>query len=164
MGDTMGGHGNHFWITAHWAHGLHDPDDLPWHLYRKVLKPQGHRVGVGDRVLFYECLRRSRGTIDRLHRGARTPVELGPGAGGIVRAARIVGERRAIRDDDVLYDYGGIERWKFLTPCEIDAVGRVTLQDIQNVLGRKVAPLGFGLFSLEPDEFEQLFSRLRSGG
>ena len=148
------------WVTSHWAHP--EVDEPTWHLYRKKLGKNDRTVRCGDTIFFYECLKpEGQEFVERVHRKQRTKVRLGKGAAGIVRAGTIVGERRELSDDDIVYDYfHNLDEWKYITPCALTHTGLITLKDAHRILKRDV-PLGrIGLMRLSDDECDQFVSRL----
>src|SRR5947209_6775052 len=121
-----------YWITYHWAHP--DPDDHPWHIYRKELTKLDREIEVGDEVLFFRGLRpfdaSGRKRLSYAVRVKYRRRELRPLAddpAGIVRAGRVTDLPRAIRDSDIKYDYfnvdpaegdsANIQGWKYITEC-----------------------------------------------
>jgi hypothetical protein len=149
------------WLTSHWAHP--EDDEPTWHLYRKKLGKNDRSVRRGDTIFFYECLKpKGQDFVERVHRNHRTKVRLGKGTAGIVRAGTVVGERRELSDDDIVYDYfGNLHEWKYITPCALTHTGRISLAEAHRILKRKV-PLGrIGLMRITDAECHCFLEQLR---
>ena len=157
-----------FWITSHWAHP--EPDDLPWHIYRKELDKRDREISVGDQVLFFEGLRpRREGTrvdfAERVQAGKRTGrYPLRQPRAGIVCAGSVKENVRKLIPDDVIFDYGDLSGWHYIILCEIRARGGpVPLAEIERVLNRKVPPHTMGLLRIEEHEYRELLKYLTAG-
>ena len=149
------------WITMHWSHPL--VDDLPWFLYRKRLTRLDDEVAIGDNILFFECKRpRNMEFAIKVQNGVYVPkLKLGEGAGGLVRCGKVSGARREIQASDILYDYGALAEWKYLTPCQTTGTGLVKLRAIHEVLGSRIPPTAFGLKKISYEEFLEFQRSLR---
>jgi hypothetical protein len=157
-----------FWITSHWAHP--EPDDLPWHIYRRKLDKRDREISVGDQVLFFEGLRPRRDgkrveSAERVQAGKRTGrYPLRRHRAGIVCAGSVRENARKLAPHDVIFDYGDLSGWHYIIPCEIHARGGpVSLADIERVLNRKVPPHTMGLLRIEEPEYRELLKCMTSG-
>lgn len=148
----------------HWAHP--DPDDLPWHVYRKR-DDREPELQIGDRILFYEGRRpkdASGKTITsawRVHRDTRILKPLSKGSAGIVGEGVVRQAWREIAASDIVYDYGDLERWKWTAVCEWTKHAPLPLKQVWSVLQKEYPPQGFGLKSLSKVQYEDLLAHLR---
>ena len=146
-------------ITSHWSHPIND--DLPYFIYRHELNAVDDKLGVGDRVLFYEAEHRN-GVREatRVVNGIRTPsVPLRQASRGIIRAGYVTGPRRRIEPSDVVYDYGDrgdVERWEWLTPCKFMLSGDIPYKTVTEILGSNVPAYTFGLKEIKPEQYAAL--------
>lgn len=160
-----------FWITYHWAHP--NPDDLPWHIYRKTLNKLDAEINVGDEVLFFHGLRPCDASGERLthavrvHNRIRTRVALSDEPAGIVCAGRVKEAPRKLREGDIKYDYfnpdpfgvdsNNLQSWHYITECEALALGGpVSLTVVHRVLGSKIPAHTLGLRRISQAEYGEL--------
>ena len=136
-----------YWITMHWAHPIND--DLPWHLYRRKLDARDDKVVIGDKVLFYEATPPDP-IATHVQNGVRTPgVPLKQPTKGIICAGYVSGERRRILPTDVVYDYGDLPSWEYLTSCKIVSAGSVPLKEVQASIESDAPPTTYGLKQID---------------
>lgn len=150
------------WITSHYRHPAND--DLPWHIYRKSNSGKRDRqLAEGDVVLFYENGNPAKTdvAIRRLGDVATPNVPLRVGARGIVYGGYISGKTRERIPSDLVYNYGDLSEWRYVTPCKLKMQGLISLTDIWSVIGRRVPAKLFGLYPLTPEQYSQLEGMLR---